>query len=96
MTLAVARTFLDHLSVTETPRPKRLRSVTSLPRQTPPPRQDLSSLFAFEPLAPSATCLASDPRAQAKTSGEPANDASLRERLETLRYGLNEQHDRWR
>ncbi|NWB88739.1 hypothetical protein [Pseudomonas gingeri] len=93
MTLAVACTFLDHLSVTEIPRPKRLGSVTSLPRQTPPPRQDLSSLFAFEALAPSATSLASDP---ARTVGEPANDTSLRERLETLRHGMSERHDRWR
>jgi hypothetical protein len=96
MTLAIACTFLDHLCVTETPRPARLRSVTSLPRQTPPPRQNLSSLFAFEALVPNTTNLAPDPRAQARITGEPANDASLREHLETLRHGLNEQHDRWR
>lgn len=96
MTLAVACTFLDHLSVTETPRPTRLRSVTSVPRPTAPPRQNLSSLFAFEALAPSTTRPAPDPRAQTRTAGEPANDASLRERLEALRDGLSEQHDRWR
>lgn len=96
MTLAVARTFLDHLSVTQPPRPTRLRSVTSLPRQTPPPRQNLSSLFAFEPLAPSATRLTSDPHAQTGTEDEPANDVSLHERLEALRHGMSEQHDRWR
>jgi len=96
MTLAVACTFLDHLSVTDPPRPTRLRSVTSVPRQTPPPQQNLSSLFAFEALAPSATNQAPDPHAQARTAGEPANDASLRERLETLRHGMSEQHDRWR
>lgn len=45
---------------------------------------------------PSATNLAPDPRAQARITGEPANDAFLREHLETLRHGLNEQHDRWR
>ncbi|MEF9672080.1 hypothetical protein QNM99_05490 [Pseudomonas sp. PCH446] len=96
MTLAVAHPLVDHLPVTQTPRPTRLRSVTSRPRQTPPPRQSLSSLFAFEPLAPSSTSLTSDPHAQARTAGEPANDVSLRERLEALRHGMNEQHDRWR
>lgn len=96
MTFAVALTFLDHLSVTEISRPKRLRSVTALPRQTPPPRPNLSSLFAFEALAPSATSLTSDTRALVKTAGEPANDAPLREHLEALRHGLSEQHDRWR
>ncbi|WP_248799710.1 hypothetical protein [Pseudomonas sp. MWU13-2105] len=96
MTLAIARTFLAHLSVTESPRPKRLKSVTSQPRQTPPPRQDLSSLFAFEPLAPSIPNLASESGALARTTGAAANDTSLRERLEALRHGLSEQHDRWR
>ncbi len=96
MTLAIACTFLDPLSTPQTPRPKLLRSVASSPRKTPSPRQDLSSLFAFEALAPSATTLDPDTRAQPRTASEPANDASLRDRLEHLRHGLSEQRDRWR
>jgi len=55
MTLAIARTFPDPLPSPETPRLKLLRSVACHPRKTPPPRQDLSSLFAFEPLTPGTT-----------------------------------------
>ena len=96
MTLAIARTFLDQLPTPETPRLKLLRSVASNPRKTPPPRQNLSSLFAFEPLTPSTTNLASDTRAQARTFGEPANSAALRDALEPMRLDMGKQHDRWR
>ncbi|WP_191489203.1 hypothetical protein [Pseudomonas sp. FEN] len=95
MTLAIACTF-DQLSAPETPRPKRVRSVTPTPRETPPPRQDLSSLFAFEPLAPSAPGLASDTRAPAGTAGASMNNIRVRDCLENLSQRLGEQHDRWR